>query len=83
VWRPIEQEIAAIAELCSPLCVNLCVQAAYTRPDVWRPIEQDIAAFAADTSRKRHVLEPMSASQQRALAHELAEAYGMATISTG
>ena len=57
-------------------------QAAFTRKEVWSGIEQDIAMFVDDASRRRHALDPMPSSQ-RALAHELAEAYGLATISMG
>ena len=57
-------------------------QAAFTRKEVWSGIEQDIARFVDDASRRRHALDPMPSSQ-RALAHELAEAYGLATISMG
>lgn len=57
-------------------------QAATSRPDVWGALEQEVARFVGDASQRRHALHPMP-SAQRALAHELAEAYGLATVSMG
>lgn len=45
-------------------------------------IEREITSFTTDPTARRHVMGAMTSSQ-RALVHELAEAYGLATSSTG
>lgn len=58
------------------------MQATKDNPDFVLRVEGELVAFVADSSRRRHQLAAMSANQ-RALVHELAEAYGLATASTG
>ncbi len=45
-------------------------------------VERDIHVFVSDPNQRRVLLQPMSA-RQRALVHELAEAYGLATAASG
>ncbi|GFH14969.1 uncharacterized protein HaLaN_11113 [Haematococcus lacustris] len=45
-------------------------------------MERDLVAFVVDPSQRRKTLAPQTSSQ-RALMHELAEAHGLATSSTG
>ncbi len=45
-------------------------------------LERELATFTVDESQRRLLLAPMTA-RMRALAHELAEAYGLATSSVG
>lgn len=55
---------------------------ALDRPSWVEGLESEFTSFLMDASKKRHSLAPMPASQ-RALVHELAEAYGLTSHSTG
>ncbi|MEW5316918.1 MAG: hypothetical protein WDW38_008257 [Sanguina aurantia] len=57
-------------------------EAALDRKEWVEGLESEFTSFLMDASKKRHSLAPMPASR-RALVHELAEAYGLTSHSTG
>ena len=61
---------------------RVCVQYAQAHVDWVVDMERQLAAFLADKAAKRVSVAP-GTKVQRAMLHELAEQYGLATVSTG